>query len=93
MIVEAPPAAAPAVSRLAVPGTDLEVTVSLENGDLTMALNKANTRVYRVVIEQATMPLENAWLADMFMRDERVRLAELSAEVDEYVGTLNIAQG
>lgn len=32
--------------RLVVPGTDLEVAVSLENGDLTMVLTKANARVY-----------------------------------------------
>jgi hypothetical protein len=41
----------PATSRLAVPGSDLEVTVSLEKGELTMVLTKANTRVYRVVVE------------------------------------------
>ena len=58
----------PATSRLAVPGSDLEVTVSLEKGELTMVLTKANSRVYRVVVEQATMPIENAWLSDMFMR-------------------------
>lgn len=39
------------------------------------------------------MPIENAWLADMFMRDERVQLRALCADVEEYVETLNIAQG
>jgi hypothetical protein len=39
------------------------------------------------------MPIENTWLADMFMRDDRVHLGKLSADVAEYVETLNIAQG
>ena len=39
------------------------------------------------------MPIENAWLADMFMRDDRVQLGQLSADVEDYVETLNIAQG
>ena len=85
--------AEPITSRLAVPGTDLEVTVSLENGELTMVLTKATARVYRVVIEQATTPIEHAWLSDMFMYDHRVRLAQLSSELEEYVESLNVSQG
>jgi hypothetical protein len=83
----------PVTGRYHVPGTDLEVLVSLENDALTMVLTKANKRIYRVVVEQATMPIENAWLADMFMRDDRVRLGELSAELADYVESLNISQG
>ena len=81
------------ISRLAVPGTDLEVTVRLENGDLTMVLMKANAHVYRVVVEQATMPIDHAWLSDMFMHDHRVRLGEMASELEEYVESLNVAQG
>jgi hypothetical protein len=83
----------PVTSRLAVPGTDLEVTVQLENGDLTMVLTKANAHVYRVVIEQATMPIDNTWLSDMFMHEHRVRLGEMSSDLEEYVESLNVAQG
>ena len=83
----------PATSRLDFAGTDLTVIVALSNGELSMTVNKANKSVYRVVLEQATMPIENAWLADMFMRDERVQLRALCADVEEYVETLNIAQG
>ena len=79
--------------RLAVPGTDLEVAVRLENGELTMVLTKANARVYRVVVEQATMPIENAWLSDMFMHDHRVRLGQLTSDLEEYIDSLNVAQG
>jgi hypothetical protein len=83
----------PVTGRYHVPRTDLEVIVSLENDALTMVLTKADKRVYRVVVEQATIPIENAWLADMFMRDDRVRLGELSAELADYVESLNISQG
>ncbi len=82
-----------AMSRLDVPGTDLTVLVELNDGELSMTVSKANMSVYRVVLEQATMPIENAWLADMFMRDDRVQLAKLCAEVEDYVDSLNIAQG
>lgn len=83
----------PATSRLDFPGTDLTVFVELNNGELSMTVTKANKSVYRVVLEQATMPIENAWLADMFMRDDRVQLRALSADLEDYVETLNIAQG
>jgi hypothetical protein len=83
----------PAASRLDFPGTDLTVFVELHDGELSMTVNKADKRVYRVVLEQATLPLDNAWLADMFMRDDRVQLGKLSADVEDYVESLNIAQG
>ena len=83
----------PAAGRFDFPGTDLTVLVELKGAELTITVNKANTIVYRVVLEQATSPIENAWLADMFMRNDRVQLGEISAEVEEYVETLNIAQG
>jgi hypothetical protein len=79
--------------RLPVPGTDLEVTVRLENGELTIVLTKGNARVYRVVIEQATMPIENAWLSDMFMHEHHVRLGQMTSDLEEYVESLNAAQG
>jgi len=83
----------PAANHLDFPGTDLTVLVELHNGELSMTVNKADRRVYRVVLEQATLPIENAWLADMFMRDDRVQLGKLSADVEDYVASLNIAQG
>jgi hypothetical protein len=74
-------------------GTDLGVRISLNNGELTVEVMKADTLVYRVVVEQATGPIANAWIVDLFMRSDRVRLADMSAEVTEYLGSLNIAQG
>jgi hypothetical protein len=55
----------PVTGRLSVEGTDLEVAVNLDDGELTIVLTKGNARVYRVVVEQATMPIENAWLSDV----------------------------
>ena len=57
----------------------------LENGELTIVLMKANAHVYRVVVEQATIPIEQPWLSDMFMHEHRVRLCEMSSDLQ---GTL-----
>jgi hypothetical protein len=46
-----------------------------------------------VVVEQATMPIENAWLSDMFMHDHRVHLGQLTSDLDDYVESLNVSQG
>ena len=81
------------IERVNFPGTDLEVIVTLEDGDLTMELHKSNVRLHRVVVEQATASLDNMWLADMFVREERVRLADISADMTDYLSSLNISQG
>jgi hypothetical protein len=83
----------PTTTRVEFPGTDLTVLLELNNGELSMTVNKANKGVYRVVLEQATIPIENVWLSDMFIRDHRVRLSELIAELEEYVESLNVSQG
>jgi hypothetical protein len=83
----------PAAGRLDFLGTDLTVFVELRDGELSLMVNKANKTVYRVVLEQATTPIENAWLSDMFMHDHRIRLAELSRDLEEYVESLNLSQG
>ena len=44
-----------ASSRLDVPGTDLTVFVELNDGALSMTVNKSNNSVYRVVLEQASL--------------------------------------
>jgi hypothetical protein len=83
----------PISNRLVIPGTDIVVQIDLINDQLSMTVNKAEASVYRVILEQATTPIENVWLADMFMRDDRVHLGMLSDDVADYVGTLNDAQG
>lgn len=79
--------------RVAFPGTDIEVLVSLKDGNLAVDVKKADKLVYRVVVEEATGPIENAWIVDLFTRSDRVRLSDLSSEVDDYLGSLNNAQG
>jgi hypothetical protein len=83
----------PGPTRVEFPGTDLTVLLELNNGELSMTVNKANKCVYRVVLEQATIPIENAWLSDMFIHDHRVRLSDLTAQLEEYVESLNVSQG
>ena len=87
------PPCQPVTSRFVVPGTDIVVDIELEDGALSMTVNKARARVYRVILEQATAPIENVWLADMFMRDDRVHLGKLSDDVTDYLDTLNVSQG
>jgi len=83
----------PGTGRWAVPGTDLEITTTLEHGDLTIVLAKANARVCRVIVEQATIPIEHAWLSDMFMYDYRIRLSELTSDLEDYIASLDLSQG
>ena len=83
----------PSITRVSLPDTDLEVCVRLENDELTVEVSKTNLLVYRVVVEQATGPIENAWIADLFLRSDRVRLADLSSDVAEYIQGLDISQG
>lgn len=83
----------PITNRLAISGTDIVVQIELLNDQLSMTVNKAEASVYRVVLEQATTPIEHVWLAEMFMRDDRVHLGKLSDDVADYVGTLSDAQG
>jgi len=79
--------------RWAVPGTDLEVTNTLVGSDLTIVVTKAGAPVCRLIVEQATMPIEHAWLSDMFMYDHRVRLSELTSDLEDYIASLDLSQG
>ena len=86
--------ATPARSQhVTFPDTDLNVRVTLDGGDLTMEVLKAGTLVYRVVVEQAAGPIESAWIVDLFMRNDRVRLSDMAAEIAEYLESLDSAQG
>lgn len=85
--------AAPRVENVSFPGTDLDVRVTLDEGDLAMEVRKSGTLVYRVVVEQATGPIESAWIVDLFMRNDRVRLSDMAADIADYLESLDIAQG
>ncbi len=74
-------------------GTDLEVRVGLANTSLTIEVLKSGACVHRVILNHATDPIENAWLAELFARDERVPMDELAHQLDEYVAGLNPNHG
>lgn len=78
---------------LKLDGTDLEVSVTLANASLTIEVLKSGACVHRVILDHATDPIENAWLAELFARDERVPMDELAHQVDDYVAGLNPNQG
>ena len=74
-------------------GTDLEIRACLAKTTLTIEVVKSGACVYRVVLDHATDPLEHAWLAELFARNERVPINELAHQVDDYLGSLNTNQG
>lgn len=74
-------------------GTDLEVRISLANASLTIVVMKSGACVHRIVLDHATDPIENAWLAELFARDDRVPMDELAHQLDDYVAGLNPNQG
>lgn len=74
-------------------GTDLEVRVALANASLTIEVLKSGACVHRVILDHATDPIENAWLAELFARDEHVPMDELAHQVEDYVAGLNPNQG
>jgi hypothetical protein len=39
------------------------------------------------------MPIEHAWLSDLFMHDHRVRLFEFASDLQDYVESLDSRRG
>jgi len=78
---------------LSFAGTDLEIKATLADAALIIEVLKSGACVHRVVLDHATDPMEHAWLADLFAKDERVRIDKLAQQLDEYVGGLNTNQG
>ena len=74
-------------------GTDLEIRASFANACLTISVLKSGSCVHRVILDHATDPIEHAWLAELFARDDRVPIGELAHEVVDYWGRLNTNQG
>jgi len=74
-------------------GADLEIRAQMTAGAVTINVMKQGSCVHRLVIDDAATPLEHGWLADLFAREDRVDLAVIAREADEYVSGLNINQG
>jgi len=74
-------------------GTDLEIQAELCDKSVTINVMKSGTCVHRLTIDDAVGRLEHGWIADLFAREDRVALSDLTHQAEEYVGGLNINQG
>ena len=74
-------------------GTDLEIRAQLRDETITINVMKDGRCVHRLTIDDAMQRLEHAWIADLFAREDRVALSDLSHDLEDYVGGLNINQG
>ena len=81
------------LETLSFPGTDLELQACLTNNSLTIEVLKSGTCVHRVVLDHAVDPLEHAWLANLFAREDHVPIDQLGHQIDDYVSTLDTNQG
>mgnify|MGYP001162055676 CR=1 FL=1 len=78
---------------LSFDGADIEIRAQLGTKSVTIDVMKSGACVHRLTINDAVGPIEHSWLANLFAREDRVELAALTREVDDYVGGLNINQG
>ena len=74
-------------------GTDIEVHVRLQDAFMRIEVTKSGVCVHSVVIDHAKDSLENAWLADLFAREDHVELRDLAKEVDDFLMSTNTNQG
>lgn len=78
---------------LSFDGTDLEVRAQLDGDRVTINVMKSGSCVHKVTISDAVGRMEHSWLADMFAREDQVRLSEIQIQAADYVSELNINQG
>lgn len=80
--------------RLRFEAADLEVQAKMdEAGTLVIRIFKSDACVHQIAIDDAGSPLEHSWIADLFARQDRIALAALSHEADDYLMTLDVNQG
>jgi hypothetical protein len=72
---------------------DLEIKARLVDNNVTIDVVKSGACVHRLTIADADAHLENSWIADLFAREDRIDLAGMNGEVEDYVRSLNISQG
>lgn len=72
---------------------DIEIRAQQEGESVKIDIMKSGTCVHRVTIDDAFDAIENSWIADLFAREDRIALSQLSRDADDYVGGLNINQG
>lgn len=74
-------------------GTDLEIRAELNSDSVTIDILKSGNCVHRLTVDDALGRMEHGWIADLFAREDRIALSQLTNEADEFVSNLNINQG
>ena len=87
------PEATAVEKSLTFDSADIEIKARLIDDEVTIDVLKSGVCIHRLTISDVTGRMENSWIADMFAREDRVDLAGMSGEVDDYVQSLNISQG
>lgn len=72
---------------------DIEIQAQLVENNVTINIMKSGACVHKLTIADAVGRMENSWIADLFAREDRVELAGMAGELDDYVRTLNVSQG
>lgn len=72
---------------------DLEIRAQLDGDNVTINVMKSGACVHRLTIEGAVGRMEHSWIADLFAREDRVALSQLSSDAEDYISQLNINQG
>ncbi|MGI9520755.1 MAG: hypothetical protein ACR2PG_03805 [Hyphomicrobiaceae bacterium] len=72
---------------------DLEIRAQLEGNSVTINILKSGSCVHRLTIEDAVGRMEHSWIADLFAREDRLTLTDLTREAEDYISELNINQG
>jgi len=81
------------VKALRFHGADIEIRAQQDGESVKIDIMKSGACVHRLTIDDAFDSIENSWIADLFAREDRVALSELSRDADAYIGELNINQG
>ncbi|MEM7746692.1 MAG: hypothetical protein AAGB04_27700 [Pseudomonadota bacterium] len=72
---------------------DLKIQAQLDGDNVTINVMKSGACVHRLTIEDAVGRMEHSWIADLFARDDRVALSDLTKDAEDYISQLNINQG
>lgn len=83
----------PAMQSLRIDRADLEIQAVYDASVVTIEIMKSGVCVHRLIIDDAASPIEHRWLMDLFAREDRVDLASMARDADDYVIGLNINQG
>lgn len=72
---------------------DLEIQAELVATAVTIQVMKSGACIHRLVIDGAGAPIEHKWLLDLFAREDRVDLAAMTHDAEDYLLGLDVNQG